>query len=92
MLAEQVTIRLSPSGLRALRYAVEPPALEQATAAAGEPDEQGWVVTRLPVESVNVAYTQLLRLGPEVEVLEPEPLRDLIRDAAERLAALYRQP
>jgi predicted DNA-binding transcriptional regulator YafY len=91
MLAEQVTIRLSQAGLRALRFAVEPPAVQAATAAAGEPDAQGWVVTRLPVESAEVAYDQLLRLGPEVEVLAPQPLREQMRVAAQRLAGLYQR-
>lgn len=84
-----VTVRLSPAGLRALRFAVEPPALEAATAGASAPDEHGWVVTNLPVESAEIAFPQLLRLGPEVEVLSPEPLRDRMRDAARRFTALY---
>jgi predicted DNA-binding transcriptional regulator YafY len=91
MLAEQVTVRLSQAGLRALRFAVEPPAVQAATDAAGEPDEQGWVVTHLPVESTEVAYDQLLRLGPEVEVLAPPPLREQLRVAARRLADLYQR-
>jgi predicted DNA-binding transcriptional regulator YafY len=90
MLPERITVRLSPAGLRALRYAVEPPAAQEATAAAGVPDEQGWVVTRLPVESLDIGYTMLLRLGPEVEVLDPPPLRARLADAAARLSALYR--
>ncbi|HEX2315979.1 MAG TPA: WYL domain-containing protein [Thermomonospora sp.] len=91
LLADEVTVRLSPLGRRALRYAVEPPAARRALERAGEPDGQGWVVTRLPVESVDVAYTQLLRLGPEVEVLAPERLRARMAEAAARLAALYQR-
>jgi predicted DNA-binding transcriptional regulator YafY len=89
MHTDRVVVRLSPAGLRALRWVAEPPALEAATAAAGAPDEHGWVVTRLPVESVEIAFPQLLRLGPEVEVLSPEALRTRMRDAAQRLTALY---
>ncbi|HEX5594773.1 MAG TPA: YafY family protein [Micromonosporaceae bacterium] len=91
MLAERVTIRLSPAGLRHLRYAVDAAfAYEEARAGAGEPDGQGWVVTRLPVESIEVAYDVLLRLGPEVEVLDPPQLRGRMAEAADRLATLYR--
>jgi predicted DNA-binding transcriptional regulator YafY len=90
MLRETITIRLSPHGQRQLRYAVEPPALQQATAAAGEPDVDGWVRTRLPVESLEVAYSYMLRLGPEVEVLDPPELRDRLTEAAERMRELYR--
>ncbi|SEF81391.1 Predicted DNA-binding transcriptional regulator YafY, contains an HTH and WYL domains [Thermomonospora echinospora] len=91
LLTDAVTIRLSPAGARALRYSVEPPAARWALEAAGEPDERGWVVTRLPVESVDVAYTQLLRLGPEVEVLDPAELRERMAEAARRMGLLYRR-
>lgn len=91
MLAERVTIRLSPAGLRALRYAVEARfAYDEAVASAGAPDGQGWVTTRLPVESVDVAYDVLLRLGPEVEVLDPPGLRARMVAAAEALVRRYR--
>ena len=91
LLTEEVTVRLSPAGMRALRYAVEPPAVRRAREAAGEPDGEGWVVTRLPVESMTIGYATLLHLGPEVEVLEPPELRDRMAEAAGRLAALYQR-
>ncbi|RKR88803.1 putative DNA-binding transcriptional regulator YafY [Micromonospora pisi] len=90
MLPERITVRLSPAGLRALRYLTEPPAAREALAAAGEPDGQGWVVTRLPVESLDVGYSMLLRFGPEIEVLDPPPLRARLAEAAARSDALYR--
>lgn len=93
MISERVIVRLSPAGLRALRWAAEAPfAYEEAVAAAGEPDGQGWVVTRVPVESVPVAYDVLLRLGPEVEVLDPPELRERFVEAARRSAGLYGIP
>ncbi|MFD2767676.1 helix-turn-helix transcriptional regulator [Micromonospora eburnea] len=90
MLRAEVTVRLSPAGRRALRHVAEAPfAYEEAMAGAGEPDEEGWVTTRLPVESVPVAYDVLLALGPEMEVLEPPELRARFAEAARRSAALY---
>ncbi|MEH0983801.1 helix-turn-helix transcriptional regulator [Micromonospora sp. CPCC 205556] len=90
MLGDRITVRVSPAGLRALRWAADARfAYEEAVAAAGEPDGQGWVTTRLPVESVAVAYDVVLRLGPEVEVLDPPELRARLAEAAARLAALY---
>ncbi|GIG85440.1 helix-turn-helix transcriptional regulator [Plantactinospora endophytica] len=89
LLADEITVRLSPEGRYALRFVAEPPAVREAEANAGEPDEQGWVVTRLPVESPDVAYGQLLSLGPEVEVLEPPGLRARLSSAAHRLGRLY---
>ncbi|MEU4423232.1 YafY family protein [Actinoplanes sp. NPDC024001] len=90
MLRDTITLRLSPHGVRMLRFVAEPPAVQQAMADAGEPDPDGWVRTRLPVESVEVAYTYVMRLGPEAEVLEPPALRARLAEAARRLNDLYR--
>ncbi|MCG5437968.1 helix-turn-helix transcriptional regulator [Micromonospora foliorum] len=91
MLRAEVAVRLSPAGLRQLRHLVDAPFVyDELLAAASQPDGQGWVVARLPVESVQVAYHQLLGLGPEVEVLGPPELRQLFAESADRLAALYR--
>ncbi|MEU7920511.1 YafY family protein [Micromonospora zamorensis] len=91
VLRAEVTVRLSPAGLRQLRHLVDAPFVyDELVAAAGAPDGQGWVVGQLPVESVEVAYHQLLGLGPEVEVLGPPELRRLFTDAADRFRALYR--
>ncbi|WP_432825105.1 helix-turn-helix transcriptional regulator [Dactylosporangium sp. CA-092794] len=91
VLAETVTVRLSPAGLRMLRFAVEAVAHRAAAGGAGPPDADGWVTVALPAESVAVAYTQLLALGPEAEVLAPPELRAMLAAAAERVAALYRR-
>ncbi|MFC4070399.1 helix-turn-helix transcriptional regulator [Actinoplanes subglobosus] len=90
MLRQTITIRLSPDGMRSLRFVAEPPAVRQAADDAGEPDPDGWVRTRLPVESLDVGYAYMLRLGPEVEVLEPPELRRRLAEAARRLGGLYR--
>ncbi|MEU8134263.1 helix-turn-helix transcriptional regulator [Streptodolium elevatio] len=89
LLADEVVVRISPAGRTALVRVAEPPALEAADAAAGEPDEHGWVTTRLPVESLAVAYDVLLTLGPEIEVLEPRELRDRMAEAAAAMRRLY---
>jgi predicted DNA-binding transcriptional regulator YafY len=90
LLRAEVTVRLSTAGLRALRHLADAPFVyAEAVAAAGRPDGQGRVVLRLPVESVEVAYSQLLALGPEVEVLDPPELRARCAAAARRAAALY---
>ncbi|MFJ6195908.1 helix-turn-helix transcriptional regulator [Micromonospora sp. NPDC092111] len=93
MLTERITVRISPAGIRALRWAAESPlAYDEAVTGAGAPDGQGWMLTRLPVESVPVAYDLILRLGPEVEVLDPPELRARLANAARRLGDLYRTP
>lgn len=88
LLTDEVTLRLSPAGMRALPHAVDPAAAREAV--AGDPDGQGWTSVTLPVESLDVAYHQLLSLGPEAEITGPPELRARMADAAARTAALYR--
>ncbi|MER5349774.1 WYL domain-containing protein [Kitasatospora sp. NPDC002551] len=92
LLRERVTVRISPHGLDRLPHLLEPVAVQEALATAGEPDGHGWVTVRLPVESLDVGYEELLRLGPEAEVLEPPALRRRLAEAAARAAALYGPP
>ncbi|MFI6290729.1 helix-turn-helix transcriptional regulator [Nonomuraea sp. NPDC050790] len=84
LLRETVTLRLSPAGVRMLRHIADPAALEDALASLGE---DGTV--ELGVESVRVAYSQVLRFGPEAEVLGPPELRAMVREAVLRTARLY---
>ncbi|MDF3147840.1 MULTISPECIES: YafY family protein [unclassified Streptomyces] len=90
ILRAEVVVRVSPGGVRGLPYAVDPQAAREALEAAGAPDGDGWVTLTLPVESEEVAHSQLASLGPEVEVLAPEALRERFASDAIRLAALYR--
>ncbi|MEV5526665.1 helix-turn-helix transcriptional regulator [Streptomyces prunicolor] len=93
ILRAEVVVRLSVDGVRRLPYAVDPAAAREALQAAGGPDSDGgWVTVTLPVESEEVAHSQLAGLGPDVEVLAPESLRARFTDDALRLAALYRRP
>ncbi|WP_380281209.1 helix-turn-helix transcriptional regulator [Kitasatospora purpeofusca] len=92
LLRERVTVRLSPHGLDRLPHLLEPVAAEEALATAGRPDGHGRVTVRLPVESLDVGYEDLLRFGPEAEVLEPPELRRRLAEAAARAAALYGPP
>ncbi|WP_033344120.1 hypothetical protein [Catenuloplanes japonicus] len=65
--------------MRALRWAVEPQAAGDLEVIAV--DGQGWTYAGLPVESADVAYTQ---------ILAPADLRARMREAATLTAALYR--
>ncbi|MEV5727802.1 MULTISPECIES: helix-turn-helix transcriptional regulator [Streptomyces] len=89
LLRAEVVVRLTPDGVRGLRYAVDPLSARDALAAAGEPDAQGRVTATLRVESEDVAHTQLTALGPEAEVLSPPSLRARFAADARRLAELY---
>lgn len=92
LLTTRVTVRLSQEGLRALPVLADPAAVDEALASAGEPDGQGLVTVSLPVESLEVAYHQILRFGPEAEVIDPPGLRERVADATARLCRLYGMP
>ncbi|MFI1719975.1 helix-turn-helix transcriptional regulator [Streptomyces sp. NPDC020489] len=90
ILRAEVVVRLSPEGARRLPYVLaDRGSATQALERAGAADEDGWVRVTVAVESEEVARTQLLSLGPEVEVLAPAGLRALFAADARRLAALY---
>jgi predicted DNA-binding transcriptional regulator YafY len=56
-------------------------------------DERGdWVQAWIRFETAEGAVLDLLALGPEVEVLRPPELRNELRRAARRIAALHAGP
>lgn len=90
MLRAEVVVRLSPEGARLLPLVVHDrgPAREALERAEG-PDEDGWITATVPVESEEVARTQLLSLGAEAEVLSPAGLRARVAEDVRRLAGMY---
>ncbi|WP_367041154.1 WYL domain-containing protein [Streptomyces sp. Je 1-332] len=90
ILHSEVVLRLSEAGVRQLPYATDSASTREALEAAGPPDEEGWVTLTLRVENEDVAYTQLMALGPEAEILEPTTLRDRFAHAAHKMADRYR--
>lgn len=89
LLRERAVLRLTPEGARRLPHVTDRTAAREAVEAAGPPDERGRITVTLGVESLEVAYEQLLALGPEAEVLAPGPLRERFASAAARGAELY---
>jgi predicted DNA-binding transcriptional regulator YafY len=72
---------------------VFPPEMSRvARAEAGEPDATGWLVTRVPIESVRHGHIELLKLGAEAEVLDPPELRECFVATARGLVATYLPP
>ncbi|MGW5950418.1 helix-turn-helix transcriptional regulator [Streptomyces celluloflavus] len=89
LLRAEVVLRLSARGVRQLPYVTERAAAREAIEQAGPPDEDGRLTVTLAVESADIAYSQLLALGPEGEVLAPPALRERFAAAARGTAALY---
>lgn len=86
LLRATVRIRCSRLGVRLLAHFVDDAAAREAIAAAGEPDGDGWLGLTLAVESEEVAASQLVALGAEIEVLEPLSLRAALAATGEAIA------
>jgi predicted DNA-binding transcriptional regulator YafY len=72
-----VPFYLGEVGVRALRE------------TGGEPDEDGWSMAELPVEPGRPALGQLLRFGPDLQVLAPADLRAQMAEAVAKMGAGY---
>lgn len=83
------TLRATARGLKRLRYLNA--AIAQAIdAAAIRFDRRGWAKVTIPIESMDVASNDLMRVGAECEVVGPAELRARVADAARSIASLYR--
>lgn len=83
-----VTVRARAGCLRRLRRVVEP-AYADTVDWGTAPDEGGWVKLPLPFEKLEYARASLLGFGADVEVLQPDELREQMVAAADALGALY---
>jgi len=92
LLRGEAVVRLSPRALQLLPFSFDPLVVRAATESAAPPDAEGWVQATIPIESLAHAQGELLRLGPEVEVLAPAELRARIAEAAAALVRLYQRP
>jgi len=87
---DKAELRVSPAGLRGLELLGAPVA--RAAAETAEPVGDGWRRVTIPIESIEHGAADLIRLGTEVEVLEPAALRRRIADMARAVASIYRAP
>ena len=90
LVTDSAQLRVSPTGLRALREFGSAMSAA-AEASASEPDEAGWRRVTIPIESIPHAAAQVLRLGAQAEVLKPAALRRELVQRLEAVAALYRE-
>ncbi|MFL6145161.1 MAG: helix-turn-helix transcriptional regulator [Labedaea sp.] len=85
----EAVVLLSARGLRLLPDS-QPDAVVKAVAATGVPVGDGWTRAVIPIESVEHALGDLLRLGTEIEVLGPVELRERVTETIATLAMRYR--
>jgi len=92
MLHHEVRARIRAEALHRLRFAVDPTSAAIALESASAPDADGWVHVVVPTEALDYAHDDLLRLGPDIEVLAPVELRARLAATARALAARYGPP
>jgi predicted DNA-binding transcriptional regulator YafY len=85
---EQAVVLATPAGLKALRYLSS--AVARAVADVKMPRKKdGRVKLRIPIESIEHATGQLLRLSPQVEAIEPLALRQSVLVRLAQTCRLY---
>ncbi|HJQ46235.1 MAG TPA: YafY family protein [Amycolatopsis sp.] len=82
-------VRLSPLGRDLVPFYLGAVGARAVRDSGAEPDEDGWFRVELPVEPGAPALGELLRFGPELEVLEPAELRAQVAAAIARTGARY---
>jgi predicted DNA-binding transcriptional regulator YafY len=85
----KATIRLSPAGRDRVAMLYNAETIRALRATASPPDQDGWVRAVVPIESTENAQSEFLRLGADVEIIEPAELRARISAVARSLAAIY---
>jgi predicted DNA-binding transcriptional regulator YafY len=80
-------IRLSGNGVRRMRQL-----FSAAAETVGAADADGWVRARVPIESADQALADFLRLGADIEILEPAGLREQAARTIQAMAAIYASP
>jgi predicted DNA-binding transcriptional regulator YafY len=87
--AGDAVIRLSPDGMQRMHRLLHA-AVTDAVRDDGVTDPDGWVRARVPVESADQALTDFLRLGADLEIVEPAELREQAIRAIGAMTALYK--
>jgi predicted DNA-binding transcriptional regulator YafY len=82
------TLRVSALGLNRLR-GFSPIVAQAADRTASRPDRRGWRRVTVPIEGVEHAAREMLRLGDEAVVLEPAALRDALHATVRQMLAAY---
>jgi predicted DNA-binding transcriptional regulator YafY len=83
---DTATLRVSPEGRKRLRTwsAIIAETLDREQLTPTE-----WARVEIPIESIEHAAKEVLRLGAEAEVLDPPGLRERVAQAAREMVALY---
>jgi predicted DNA-binding transcriptional regulator YafY len=83
-----VKARIAP-GLAALMLIHMGERFREAIQKAGPPDAEGWIPAELTFNSFWESRMNILNMGRDIEILEPEPLRLSVIDFAEQIKVFY---
>lgn len=84
----EAALLATPAGLKGLR-ALSSAVVRAVAAAPASRRKDGRVAVTVPIESVEHACGQLMRLSPQVEVLRPAALRRALVERVQATAQLY---
>jgi predicted DNA-binding transcriptional regulator YafY len=88
---DQATLRLSPRIVDQLPHLWDSAMIDAAHRTATPPDPDGWTRVTIPIESVEQALTECLKLGADAEILAPAELREHIAETLDALTRIYRR-
>ncbi|HZC06326.1 MAG TPA: WYL domain-containing protein [Ktedonobacterales bacterium] len=83
------TVRFSARARELMAFSLGPTVARAAAQSASAPDQDGWTTSVIPIESIQHAVGDLLRLGADAEILEPPELRAWMVEMVSALAARY---
>jgi predicted DNA-binding transcriptional regulator YafY len=85
----EAAVRFSPRGMELAPVLLRPHTARALAEREWPIDADGWTCAVIPIESLAHARSELLALGPDVEVVSPPQLREQMQDAVAALASLY---
>jgi len=85
---DTAVVRFSPTGMKRLQW-LTPAVAVSVKRTARKPDKSGWVRAEIPIESVNHAAGELLKLGAEVQAIAPVALRERLRTISAEMNSMY---
>ncbi|MDF5757407.1 MULTISPECIES: YafY family protein [Streptosporangiales] len=88
----EATLRLSPRIFDQLPQLWDSAMSDAAHRTATPPDPDGWTRVTIPIESVEQALPEFLKLGADAEILTPAELREHIAQTLDALTRIYRRP
>jgi predicted DNA-binding transcriptional regulator YafY len=86
---DKAVARFSAHGMK--RLTLLAPAVTEMARRTARADKNGWTRAEIPIESVEHAAGELIRLGAHVEVLSPPALRERMAAMSAEIASLYLQ-